>query len=141
MNNKTKILTLIPALWTSIFDITITTIYQPVEYWQGNLDIANEGNPIGAFFMKNHVSGLFIISAIWIILIITLGYYLPKRISRIFLLFVLIAHSFGASTWVSNHWGFIYAMIFILINTILYLKIDEYERKTENILGTKPIKS
>lgn len=61
MTSKNKILLLIPALYTSMFDIAITVIHQSKEYWNGDLSKANEGNPIGAFFMKNHVSGLFII--------------------------------------------------------------------------------
>lgn len=131
MTNKTKLFPLIPVLWASVFDIFITTVYQPKEYWQGNLSIANEGNPIGALFMKHHVSGLFVISGIWLILIVLLGYHLPRKFSRVFLLFALIAHSFGASTWLSMHWGFASTMFFILFNSILYLAVDEYVRKIE----------
>jgi hypothetical protein len=87
MMKKVKLLLLIPTLWTSLFDITITTVHQPKEYWNGNLQKANEGNPIGAIFMENHVYGLFFISIIWILIIGLLGYYLPRKISRVFLLF------------------------------------------------------
>jgi hypothetical protein len=122
---KVKLLLLIPALWTSLFDITITTVHQPKEYWSGNLQKANEGNPIGAIFMQNHVYGLFFISIIWILIIGLLGYYLPLKVSRVFLLFCIIAHSFGASSWLSNIYGFWVAMIFILFNSILYFIIED----------------
>ena len=85
MTRKDKLLLLIPALWTSIFDVTITVIYQSKEYWDGDLTKANEGNPIGALFMKNHVSGLFVISGLWIITIGLLGYFLPRQARKIFL--------------------------------------------------------
>lgn len=124
MTRKDKLLLLIPALWTSIFDITITVIHQSKDYWDGDLTKANEGNPIGALFMKNHVSGLFIISGLWIIAIGFLGYFLPPLIRKIFLLFCVIAHSFGASTWLSSRHGFWYAITFILFNSILYCVID-----------------
>jgi uncharacterized membrane protein len=120
MTKKEKLILLIPPLWASLFDIAITIIYQPTEYWSGKLNAANEGNPIGALFMKHHVSGLFIISILWLILIGVLGYYLPRKISRVFLLFTLIAHSFGASTWLSGRLGFWYAMIFIFFNSMLF---------------------
>lgn len=122
---KEKLLLLIPALWTSLFDITITTIHQSKEYWSGNLQKANEGNPIGAIFMEKHVYGLFFISIIWIIIIGLLGFYLPRKISRVFLLFCIIAHSFGASSWLSNIYGFWVAMTFILFNSILYFEIED----------------
>jgi hypothetical protein len=124
MTRKDKLLLLVPALWTSIFDITITVIHQSKEYWDGDLVKANEGNPIGALFMKNHVSGLFVISGLWIIAIGLLGYFLPRQASKIFLLFCVIAHSFGASTWLSTRYGFWYVITFILFNSILYCVVD-----------------
>ena len=124
MTRKDKLLLLVPALWTSIFDITITVIHQSKEYWDGDLTKANEGNPIGALFMKNHVSGLFVISGLWIIAIGLLGYFLPRQASKIFLLFCVLAHSFGASTWLSTRYGFWYVITFILFNSILYCVVD-----------------
>lgn len=124
MTRKDKLILLVPALWTSMFDITMTVIHQSKEYWNGNLVKANEGNPIGAFFMEHHVSGLFVISGIWIIAIGLLGYILPRRLAKVFLLFCVIAHSFGASTWLSSRYGFWYVIAFILFNSILYCAVD-----------------
>ena len=125
MRKREKLTTLIPAFWASLFDITITIVHQSKEYWNGNLNMANEGNPIGNFMMKNHVSGIFIISILWLILIGVLGFYLPRKISKIFLLFVLMVHSYGASTWISNHYGFWSIILFILFNSILFYIIDD----------------
>ena len=116
----------IPAFWASLFDIIITITHQSKEYWTGDLDKANEGNPIGAFFMGNHVSGIFIISTLWLSLIGILGYYLPRKISRIFLLFTLMAHSYGASTWLSNNYGFWYALSLILFNSIIFYVVGDF---------------
>ncbi len=134
--DKYRFLPVIPTLWASLFDIGMTIFGQPSEYWNGNLNIANEKNPIGSFFMTNHISGIFIISGIWIILILILGYYLPKRISRIFLLFVLIAHSWGASSWMPKEYFFIGALSLFLFNSILYILIDEISSKGKLITKT-----
>jgi hypothetical protein len=75
--------------------------------------------------MKNHISGLFIISALWLTMIALLGYFLPNKIKKIFLLFCVIAHSYGASTWISPRYGFWWVMLLILFNSILYNKIDK----------------
>ena len=125
MKKREKLLALIPAIWASFFDIAITIIHQPKEYWNGNLNMANERNPIGNFMMKNHVSGIFTISIFWLILIGVVGYYLPRKISRIFLLFVLMIHSYGASTWILPNYGFWFVVVFILFNSILFYKIDD----------------
>ena len=129
MNKTKKLLALIPALWASLFDTVITIVHQPKEYWNGNLNTANEANDIGNFMMKQHVSGIFIVCGIWIILIAILGFYLPKKYSRIFLLFVLIAHSFGGGSWLSNNYGFWTAIVFILFNSILFYKIEDLINK------------
>ena len=125
MDKKQKLLALIPALWASLFDTVITIAGQSKEYWNGNLNMANEGNPIGNFMMKSHVSGIFIVCGLWLILIGVLGYYLPRKISRIFLLFVLMAHSWGASTWISMKFGFWPIIVFSLFNSILFYAIDD----------------
>lgn len=125
MNKKQKLIVLIPALWACLFDTAITILHQPENYWKGDLTLANEGNPIGAFFMKYHTSGIFIISFLWIILVAALGYYLPRKISRVLLLFTLIAHSYGASTWLSNRYGFWYVIIFILFNSFLFYVAED----------------
>ena len=75
--------------------------------------------------MGNHVSGIFVISFIWLVIIGILGYYLPRKFSNVFLLFVLIAHSWGASSWISNLYGFWYIMVFILFNSTLFYIIED----------------
>lgn len=132
MTKKDKLLLLVPAGWASLFDISITILHQPKEYWEGDLTKKNEGNPIGALFMENHVAGIFIISACWLILIALLGYYLPQKVSKIFLLFCVMAHSYGASTWLYNQYGFWYVMAFLLFNAVLYSIID-------NLVGNKKL--
>ena len=131
MRKREKLLALIPALWASLFDTIITIKGQSEEYWGGNLNMANEGNPIGSFMMKHQVSGIFVVCGLWLILIGILGYYLPKKIARVFLLFVLMAHSWGASSWISIEYGFWFVMIFILFNSILFYIIDNEVNKKE----------
>jgi hypothetical protein len=120
MKKSAKPLLIIPALWASCFDIVITILHQSEKYWQGNLSLANEGNPFGNFFMNWHQSGIFIISAFWLLLIVLLGYKLPQHLSRFFLLFVLIAHSFGGGNWLYQHYGFFSAIILFVVNAFLW---------------------
>ena len=131
MNKRTKLLSLIPALWTSIFDSIITIIHQPKEYWQGKLAVANEANSIGHFAMNQHVSGIFILCTLWLILIAILGYYLPNKLSRIFLLFVFLAHNLGAGMWLSKFYGFWWSIVFVLFNSILFYMIQDLQKAIE----------
>ena len=123
----------VPAYWAALFDIIITITHQSDEYWQGNLTKANEGNPFGAYMMANHVSGIFVICFIWLVIIGLVGRWLPDRYARIFLLFVLIVHSWGASTWLSSLLGFWSVIVFTLFNAILFYIV-------EDLLQSKSIK-
>lgn len=131
---NSKLILLIPAYWACLFDEIITIINQSDEYWKGDLSKANEGNPIGAFVMAHHTSGLFIISAIWLVIIGIIGYYLSDKKLKIFVLFVLIVHSFGASSWLSQFYSFWYMIIFIFINSILFIEVESiYESRKKRI--------
>lgn len=127
---NSKLILLVPAFWACIFDEMITIINQSDAYWKGDLSKANEGNPIGAFMMANHTWGLFILCVLWLLLIGIIGYYLSNKKLRIFSLFVLIAHSYGASTWLSEYYNFWFAISFIFINAVFFIEIETiYERR------------
>jgi hypothetical protein len=124
-NRSEKIASLIPAFWASLFDITVTIIHQPKEYWNGDLSSANEGNPIGQFMMSQHILGIFVISILWLLAIILLGYYLPRKLSRVFLVFVLLVHGWGAATWITRY-GFLAVIAFMIFNSALFCGVDEW---------------
>ena len=46
---KSRQILLLPSYWVCIFDILITIGNQSKQYWNGDLSMANEGNPIGFF--------------------------------------------------------------------------------------------
>ncbi|AWW30067.1 hypothetical protein DN752_07980 [Echinicola strongylocentroti] len=50
---------------------------------------------------------------------------LKRDRSKILFTFVVIAHSYGASTWLSSRHGFWYAMMLIAFNSALYIFINE----------------
>ncbi|WP_066633319.1 hypothetical protein [Labilibacter marinus] len=131
--NKVKLISIIPGFGVALVDIFVTIFYQPASYWQGNLQTANEANPIGAFFMHGHISGIFILSGLWLVLIVVLAYLLPTKLSKVFTLFVLFAHSFGASSWIMGHWGFADMLLFFLSNAILYYWVEQYNTKQISI--------
>lgn len=125
-----KLILLVPAFWAALFDMTITTLYQPKEYWNGNLNIVNEANPIGAFAMKYHISGFFIICFLWLLLIWIIGLRLDNKKLLIFTLFVLMCHTWGGSSWILNQFGFVFVILYILLNSTLFnYCLEKYNSK------------
>ncbi|OJW70749.1 MAG: hypothetical protein BGO59_04995 [Spirosoma sp. 48-14] len=127
MKNKSW-LSFVPAYWAALFDIIITITHQSDDYWQGNLTKANEGNPFGAYMMAHHVSGIFVICFIWLVIIGLVGRWLPNNYTKVFLLFVLIVHSWGASTWLSQFYGFWSVIGFTLFNAILFYRVEDFRQ-------------
>lgn len=137
MKNKklaNKLLILIPAFWACSLDLIITLLNQPSEYWYGNLKIYREGNPLVEILMKNHISGIFIFVILWLLTIIFIGYFLSPKSLRTLTLFVLVAHTFGASTWLVEIFGFWSAICLFLINSIIYISFEDiYIIKSKSI--------
>jgi hypothetical protein len=125
MRFSTKFLPLVPAFWACLFDVAVTVFHQAPEYWDGNLNTVNEGNPIGNIFMKNHVSGIFVITAIELIIIVVGFRFLPAKLGRVFLLFVVIAHTSATFTWLHPRYGFWSLILLSVINTVVYITANE----------------
>lgn len=124
IETKTRLINIFPAFWAALFDIIITIYFQPKEYWDGNLKNHNEANPIGSFAMNESIYGIFVISIIWLILILIMGLFLPKNWISYTTLFILLCHTVGASSWIMMHFGFNYIFILIAINSFLFLKMN-----------------
>ena len=131
--NKSTIL--FPGICACIFDLLITIIQQPAEYWKGDLEMANEGNPIISILMKNNVAGIFVFTFLWLFLIAIIVYFLPLKFLKPFSLFVLISHSWGASSWLVLKYSFWHAIIFVLIILLIYFVTENIYTKQEHVLG------
>ena len=126
MKKTNNLIMLIPAFWSCVFDFLITIFNQPSEYWNGNLETYIEGNPIVAYLMRNNTSGIFIFVIVWLSLIGIIGYFLPPKLLRIFSLFVVIAHTWGASAWVEYCFGFWFVLILVLLNAIIFIFVQDF---------------
>lgn len=118
---KNRLIIILPAFFAALLDILITIYFQPKEYWNGSLKYHNEANPIGSFAMSESIYGLFIISAIWLIIILILGIFIPYKWISYVSLFILISHTLGGCSWIMINFGFQYQFILIGINTFLFI--------------------
>jgi hypothetical protein len=123
--NKQKIKLLLwiflPILIPYIFDIALTLIGQPEQYWQGNYQAVNEANPISHWFLAKH-------PVVYILYSIArfLGYglfiaILPLKLSKIVSIYLILAHTIGAHGWAKNvfYVGYWERMGMLLIPAIL----------------------
>lgn len=120
-----KFLILIPAFWACLVDLILTVINQPASYWDGNLQMANEGNPLLCSMMKSNIFGVFIFVTFWLLSIVTISFYLPSKLLKMFSLFVLIAHTFGSSSWLAVSCGFWTVINYVLLNSIIFIVFED----------------
>lgn len=113
-----------PALWACTIDLILTIINQPIEYWHGSLQVANEGNPIIIYLMKISVYGLFIFLGLWLLFIGIITLYLSPLLTKMLSLFVLIAHTYGAASWLSQCCGFWAVINYIILNSVIFVVFE-----------------
>jgi magnesium-transporting ATPase (P-type) len=122
--NFSKLIILIPTIIVCIVDLIITTIYQYPEYWNNDLSVANEGNPVLYFAMSNHVAGLFIATFLWLLLISCICFFVPKIVTKFIALAVLIGNTWGISSWISGDYKFWLIMLLIIVNSLMFIIFD-----------------
>jgi len=133
MRFNNKLILLIPAFWACLVDLIVTSLNQPETYWRGDLNAAAEGNPLVYGFMENSVFGIFIFTLLWLIVIIVISYFLTPKICRIFALFALMGHTWGAATWIGFYYGFWYILLFILFNSVLFIFMEDIFTTRNNV--------
>lgn len=111
----------LPALFAALVDISFTLSFQKSNYWAGNGKAVNEANPIGHLLAGIHYLGLPLICFIWLFTIPVAVRYLPKNVGEIFTLFCMIAHSWGAASWIENRIGFWSVLILFVVNSTIYI--------------------
>jgi hypothetical protein len=82
-----------------VLDNALTLYGQPPEYWQGDYQRANEGNPVERWFFHLH-PGVFVAGTfLWVLLFVALIVALPWRAAKVLSLGVALGHVVGANAW------------------------------------------
>jgi hypothetical protein len=84
------------------FDFGITLLGQPSSYWRDS-HMANEGNPVFAWFMVRGIALYTVLILTYIISASVLVRMLPMQMGIAIGLVFLLSHYFAASTWLAFH--------------------------------------
>jgi hypothetical protein len=82
-----------------LIDLAVTLAYQPSEYWHQGYQFVHESNPAARWFLQIHPLAFLGASLLWILAFSAAIFSLRFATARIVALAVLLAHAFGASTW------------------------------------------
>lgn len=135
---KSRLVLLVSPLFAAVVDCAVTIMYQPAAYWAGNLDVHDEVNPVGKMFLQWHQSGIFILSALWLLLVAIAIIKLPIKFSFYFSLIVVMCHTLAASSWLLPRLPLYFTMGYAAFNAILYLSTyTKYQQYLTQNVSTK----
>jgi hypothetical protein len=118
---KDRLWLCVPIVITDLFDVTVTMLGQPSEYWKGSYGLVNEFNPFAHWFMVIHPIGAVIYIIIDIVVISLLIIVLPLMTSKILSAFWAIGSAKAIYNWLAGtlHMGWWISNLVILIPTII----------------------
>lgn len=99
-----KTLLFASMLLPMLVDLALTVTLQPEEFWKNSM-YAVEGSPLGLPFLQKGASFFVLGFFVWVLLAYFILLKLPGPLDLVFLLTVIIAHSWGAASWLPRIFG------------------------------------
>lgn len=116
------------ALLTMVFDFALTLAHQPKQFWTAEGHSPMEMNAL-FFYFGTYGSTAFVAAlVVYMLLMFVFIAYIPTRIAYVGAMAAILAHYFGASTWLVYALGFgvkgavLYAIILALLYVFLIQK-------------------
>jgi hypothetical protein len=109
---------LLPAILMILFDVGVTLLFQPPEYWRSNYDLTTEKSPFGIILLRFHPAAFLAYIFIYIVVIAFLVFWLSTPWHKITALAVVVGHTAGVFSWLGHriYWEMI--VIFIVIAAV-----------------------
>jgi hypothetical protein len=111
-------------------DCLATALGQPENYWIGDYDVANEGNPVVLWCMTLHPGGFFALTVVWIAAFCFAILKLPRVLALILSLSVAFSHAHCTGTWLFHHpHGFYYTLSLCIGCAVVFVLALELSRE------------
>lgn len=110
------------ALAMLMLDVVVTLVGQPIAYWMGRYELAEEYNPLGHAALATHPLVFLAMMTAWAAAVVVVGRHLPFRFAIPVAALVTGGHAFGAASWVLNResFGGVSTGIVLLLVTALW---------------------
>ncbi len=92
----------LPAIVLCGTDGLLTLCGQPEAYWSGNFASINEGHPVPAWFLSLHPLAFAAAGVPYLVLVVALVLWLPRRWAVLAAVAVASGHAFAAILWCRN---------------------------------------
>lgn len=130
---------LILPIILSVIDFSMTLLFQPTEYWEGDRTVLIEGNPIARLVLMLHPFLIVPAIAAWYVLMFPLIFQTPARIGLRVIAIHVLGHMIAISGWLirmRDDWVWFLTPLLVVV-TILVIGLLMPFRRQWN--ASKPV--
>jgi hypothetical protein len=99
-----------PILFCGL-DFTLTLVFQPAEYWQGDRTRIIEGSPTFHYLLSIYPAAFVVGVLVWIAIFVALLLLLPDTPALIASIAIVFGHTAGTAAWLRGRFTFDYQLL------------------------------
>jgi hypothetical protein len=101
----------LPPILFCVMDFSLTLIFQPAEYWQGDQTRIIEGSPTFHFLLAVHPAAFVIGVLAWMAIFVALLLLLPDTFALTASIAIVFGHTAGTAAWLRGRFLFDYQIL------------------------------
>jgi hypothetical protein len=101
----------LPPVLFCVLDFTLTLVFQPADYWQGDRTRLIEGSPTFHQLLSIHPAAFVAGVLVWIALFVALLLLLPDTPALITSIAIVFGHVAGTAAWLRGRFTFDYQLL------------------------------
>jgi hypothetical protein len=101
----------VPPMLFCVVDFTLTLVFQPAAYWQGDRTSIIEGSPTFHYLLTVHPAAFVGGVLVWMALFVALLLLLPDTPALITSIAIVFGHTAGTAAWLKGRFTFDYQLL------------------------------
>jgi hypothetical protein len=101
----------LPPILFCVLDFTLTLVFQPAAYWEGDRTRIIEGSPTFYYLLTVHPAAFVVGVLVWIVLFVALLLLLPDTPALITSIAIVFGHTAGTAAWLRGRFPFDYQLL------------------------------
>jgi hypothetical protein len=101
----------LPPILFCVLDFSLTLVFQPAEYWQGDRTRIIEGSPTFHYLLSIYPAAFMVGVLAWIAIFVALLLLLPDTLALITSIAIVFGHTAGTAAWLRGRFPFDYQLL------------------------------
>jgi len=101
----------LPPILFCVVDFTLTLVFQPAEYWQGDRTRIIEGSPTFHYLLSIGPAAFVVGVLVWIAIFVAVLLLLPDTPALVTSIAIVFGHTAGTAAWLRGRYTFDYQLL------------------------------